>query len=164
MTIDDNISQTLSALKEKAPVGYALAFHIRFTTPTFLFQSYPKAWTDYYSQNGLVMSDPTVAWGFENLGTKRWSELAENDPADVMGKAAEHGLAYGVTIAVEADESRSLSSFARGDREFDAVETAALEADVRRLHEMTAQISALSPDLAQELRKMSVIVAAGGEA
>ncbi len=161
MTTPTDISQTLSDLKDAAPIGYALALHIQFTTPTFLFQTYPKAWTDFYSQNGLVMSDPTVAWGFENTGTKLWSELAENDPAEVMTKAAAHGLKFGATVAIEIDESRSIASFAREDREFSQEEIDHLTAQVTRLHEMTATIKAISPETAQELRKMSVVVATG---
>lgn len=162
MTTESDISKTLLDLKTSAPGGYALAFHIRFTTPTFLFQTYPKAWSDYYSQNGLVMSDPTVAWGFENLGTCRWSNLSEMDIAGVMAKASEFGLKYGVTIATEVDDSRSLTSFARSDREFSDTEIAALSEQVDTLHTMTAQINALSPEVAQNLRKMAVNVGAEG--
>ncbi len=158
MTTEKDISKTLLDLKNAAPVGYALAFHIRFTTPTFLFQTYPKAWAEYYSQNGLVMSDPTVAWGFENLGTQRWSDLADQDTAGVMTKAAEYGLRFGVTVAVDVDDSRSISSFAREDREFSDAEINQLQAAVVSLHALTAKISELSPDTAQKLRKMSVNV------
>ncbi len=158
MTTTNDIRQTLAALKEAAPAGYALAFHVRFTTPSFLFQTYPKAWADYYSQNGLVMRDPTVAWGFENEGTRRWSDLAKNDPDGVMALAADYGLKHGVTHAMEIDGSRSLASFARADREFTDAEVTDLQAQVSRLHVATAEISALSPELKKELQKLSVNV------
>ncbi len=161
MTTEKDISETLTQLKDSAPAGYALAFHIRYTTPTFLFQTYPKAWSDYYSQNGLVMQDPTVAWGFEHLGTKRWSELAENDPAGVMAKAAEYGLKFGVTVAIEVDESRSISSFARADREFSDTEVAELRAAMEEIHVLTGQIKAISPEMTQNLRKIAINVGTG---
>lgn len=59
----------LDLLTENAPMGFAVAHHIRLTTPSFLFQNYSQDWISYYSENGLVMSDPTVLWGFENEGT-----------------------------------------------------------------------------------------------
>ena len=61
-TAQFEISETLDQLNQLAPTGYALGIHIEYTTPKFMFQTYPKAWLDYYSSNGLVMSDPMVAW------------------------------------------------------------------------------------------------------
>ena len=147
--------QLLEHLEPLAPSGYALAFHIRFTTPTFLLQTYPKAWTDLYSQNGYVMSDPTVAWGFESTGTARWSDLAPQSHP-VMQASADHGLVYGVTCAVETDGSRSLCSFSRADREFTDAETADLADHVAELHRLTTGLDAFSPIAAERLRKMSV--------
>jgi LuxR family transcriptional regulator len=100
-------------LKTIATAGFAPAFHVRFTTPTFLFQTYPKDWLDYYSQNGLVMSDPTVMWGFENTGAVDWAALQANDSAGVLAKAAEYGLKHGATYATEIDGSHSIGTFAR---------------------------------------------------
>ena len=138
-----------------SPAGYALALHIHFTTPTFLLQTYPKAWTDYYSQNGLVMSDPTVAWGFENTGTVLWSDLADaSNP--VLKASADHGLVYGVTCAVETGKSRSLCSFSRSDREFTDGESADLADHVAELHRLTDGLGAFSPIAAEKLRGMSV--------
>ena len=155
-TTETAITQTLRDLQADAPKGFALAFHIRFTTPTFLFQTYPRAWADYYSQNGLVMQDPTVAWGFENLGTQRWSDLAPLDTAGVMTKAAEYGLTHGVTIAVEEGDSRSIGSFARDDREFDETEVKMLHDRMAELHRQTAEVQQFSPETAGRLRRMAV--------
>lgn len=156
MTTETQITNVLRDLKSDAPAGYALAFHVRFTTPTFLFQTYPKAWADYYSSHGLVMHDPTVAWGFENTGSQRWSNLTATDTAGVMSKAAEYGLRYGVTIATESNESRSLASFAREDREFTDAEIAHLRDQIALLHDATADTLALEPDTVTRLRKMAV--------
>ena len=143
-----------------APAGYALAFHIRYASPTFLLQAYPKAWTSYYSLHALVMSDPTVAWGFTHEGACRWSELTD-DPARVMVRAAEHGLNFGMVCAVESHDSRSFGSFSRADREFTQEEMAALLDVLTDLHEATRNVSDLSPTSVEELRKMSVNYAKG---
>lgn len=150
------IRDSLKKLKELAPSGFALAFHVRYTTPTFLFQTYPKAWLDFYSQNGLVLSDPTVAWGFENTGAARWSDLAASDSAGVLVKAAEFGLKFGTTCAIEDSPNRSIGSFARADREFSDAENDEMVDLMSKMHEATANLKTLSPEIAAELRMMSV--------
>ena len=150
----------LEQAADLAPAGYALAFHIRFTAPTFLLQAYPKAWTTYYSLHALVLADPTVAWGFAHEGWCRWSDLTD-DPSRVMARAAEHGLNYGIVCAVETDGSRSFGSFARADREFDDAEIAELMAVLTELHDATRDIQTLSPASIETLRKMSVNYAKG---
>ena len=143
-----------------APAGYALAFHIRYAAPTFLLQAYPKAWTSYYSRHALVMSDPTVAWGFTHEGSCRWSDLTD-DPARVMEHAAEHGLNYGLVCAIETHDSRSFGSFARAEREFTDSEAHTLCDILRELHDATRNVSDLSPNTIEELRKMSINYAKG---
>jgi LuxR family transcriptional regulator len=149
------ISEVLEQLGEIAPAGYALGFHIAMTTPKFMFQSYPKAWLDYYSQNGLVMSDPMVAWGFEHTGTSRWSEL--NDPAGVLQKAGEFGMPYGIVCATKSGQSLSICGFARADREFLDTEITDIFAKIEDLHRCTAVRAQLSPETIQELRNMSIL-------
>lgn len=146
----------LGDMQQIATAGYALALHVRFTTPTFLFQTYEKAWLDYYSQNSFVMSDPTVAWGFENTGAIQWSALASVDAMDVLGKAAEFGLNYGITCGVEVGESRSIGSFARKDRDFNKTETKTLVEMMDNLQALTADLDTLSPETSAALRTMSV--------
>jgi len=150
------IRDILADLRDVATGGYALAFHVRFSTPTFLFQTYPKKWLDYYSQNGLVLSDPTVAWGFQNLGAVQWAALKNDDPKGVLAKASEFGLNFGMTCAVEVDGSRSIGSFARPDRDFDDAEQAFLVQKIDELHDLTANIKALAPETNKALRLMSV--------
>lgn len=158
MTIETDITETLRNLKAQVPTGFAMALHVRFATPTFLFQTYPKTWADFYSENGLVMADPTVAWGFANTGSCRWSDLDLPDPSGVMDKAAEHGLKYGVVIAVDIDDSRSFASFADSNREFDDGEVEQFQQHVKNLHAATAELNALSPEVSQNLRKMAVTI------
>ncbi|WP_458790257.1 autoinducer binding domain-containing protein [Yoonia sp. MH D7] len=156
MSSQVEIRHILAALKETATGGFALAFHVRFTTPTFLFQTYPKDWLDYYSQKGLVMSDPTVAWGFENSGVISWADLRAEDTGAVLEKAAEFGLVYGATCAMQSDDSRSIGSFARADRDFTPQERDMLNDKLQILHRATASIKELSPETATALRTMSV--------
>lgn len=158
MNIEADITETLRTLKSQVPGGFAMAFHVRFATPTFLFQTYPKAWADHYSENGLVMSDPTVAWGFANTGTCRWSALDLPDPDNVIAQAATYGLNFGVTIAVDVDDSRSFASFADGQSEFTDAEIDAFHNNIKTLHATTAKLHKLSPEVSSNLRKMAVTV------
>ena len=158
MVNQTEIKAILGRLQDEAPSGYALAFHIKFTTPTYLFQTYPADWLEYYSQNGLVMQDPTVSWGFENVGSKPWSEMKSDDTSGVLVKAAEYGMKYGIAYATEIGGKRSLGSFSRGDREFTDAERQSLSEAMDELHRMLDEIEELSPEIAAELRRMSVIV------
>ena len=150
----------LAVAAELAPAGYALAFHIRFMAPTFLLQTYPREWTKYYSVHALVMSDPTVAWGFANEGSCRWSALTD-DPARVMDRAADHGLTYGVVCATDANGSRSFGGFARADREFTDDEIARLMDVLTDLHRSTTAIDNLSPQQVKRLSDMAINYAKG---
>ncbi|MFQ3255535.1 MAG: LuxR family transcriptional regulator [Loktanella salsilacus] len=158
-----DVTQMLKRLEHAsglAPAGYALAFHIRYTTPTFLLQAYPKAWTTYYSLHALVMADPTVSWGFSNDGSCRWSDLTD-DPSRVMQRAAQHGLNYGIVCALETDGSRSFGSFARADREFTQDEIDELSEVLSELHDATKSVEDLSPEAIEALRGMSINYAKG---
>lgn len=139
-----------------APTGYAAALHINFTTPDFLFQTYPADWLAIYSQKGFVMQDPTVLWGFENLGTVRWSDLTRNDHAGVMKEATKFGMKYGLTVAVEQGGSRSIASLSRKDREFTDVELALATEMISNLHNLTAQARTLTSETREILRQQSI--------
>ena len=122
------ISELLGKLGEFAPEGYALGFHVQLTTTKFLFQTYRKDWLDHYSQNGLVMSDPIVAWSFENTGAKRWSDL--DDPAGVLVTAAEYNMKYGVVCAISHGGTSSMAGCSRAEREYTDAEIDQLQAYV----------------------------------
>jgi LuxR family transcriptional regulator len=150
------ITSILGRFNGLAPDGYAIGLNIAYTTPRFMFQTYPKTWLDYYSGNGLIMSDPIVAWGFENAGTARWSEL--DDPAGVMAKAAEFGLAHGAVIVALSNDDRSICGFAKNAAEFTDAEIAELAENVAALHALTADLLQLAPETVAQLRKMSIMV------
>lgn len=150
------IRRILTSMQEVAPAGFAIAFHIQFTTPAFLFQTYPKEWINLYNKRGMVMQDPIVGFGFENNGTIRWSELAGNDPAGVLPEANKFGLSYGMACGIEIDGSRSVAGFARSDRELTDAEIDQLYGLVKELHTMTAEAKSVSPEVRDELRRMSI--------
>lgn len=141
----------LRKLDALAPAGYFLGLHIRFTSPLMSFQTYNPDWISHYTENGYVLRDPTVAWGFATTGATRWSNENLPDPFGILEDAARFGLKYGVTIAYGPITSRTIACVAHGDREFEESEIEELEALVRRLHDMTqppeeltrAQIDAL---------------------
>ncbi len=157
MSPQADIGDSLATLKALAPAGYAIALHVRFTTPTFLFQTYPQKWIEFYSKNGLVMQDPTVHWGFENTGIKPWEELVEDDPAGVIPTAAEYGMKYGFTLAMEEENSRSIASFARSDDPFTPEDIDRVVAAARVLHAGTAAAETLLPETRERLRTLSIL-------
>ena len=153
MNDEQLVRKGLEDLKALAPAGYALAFQIEFTTPTFLFQTYPKDWISQYSEKGLVISDPTVHWCFENEGFVRWADLEASDTAGVLEQAKEHGLTHGLTCSVNIDLARSFASFARNDREFTDSEANVLLEAVKELHIQTAKIKTGSPETTLALQR-----------
>lgn len=148
----------LGTATEYAPAGYAIGLHVRFTSPTYLFQTYPAAWNEHYSANGLVMQDPTVAWGFSETGARRWSDLMSQDAANVLGQAAEFGLVFGVMVSSLQNGSRSLGGFARADREFSDEEMERLTALMDAVHALTADEAAISPEDQRTITEQSVTV------
>lgn len=120
-----------------SPSGHAIALHVRFTSPTYLFQTYDPTWVNIYTTEGYLINDPTVHWGFANTGTTRWSDIDLPDPNRIMEKSAEYGIKYGACIACEIDGSRSIASFARADREYQDDEIAEIEQLLIELHNET---------------------------
>ena len=151
MTVKLALDRELHQLTLFAPGGYSIGLHIRFTSPLFMFQTYDQSWQDHYTENGYVLRDPMVAWGFSTTGTIRWSDRSLPDPFSLFKEAAKYGLLFGATIACGPIKSRTIASFSRADREFSDDEIAAIEAIVLRMHDMTeppeeltkAQIEAL---------------------
>ncbi|MEL6840165.1 MAG: autoinducer binding domain-containing protein [Pseudomonadota bacterium] len=156
------ISEILGELHEYSPAGYAIGLQINYTTPKFMFQTYSKEWLDIYAEKGLLMSDPTLAWGFENVGVTRWAALSDQDHAGVLKLAAEYDIKFGITCAEEtiakADGIRSVGSFARNDRDFTDGEVAEIMSRFKTLHTATETQAQLSPDVVEQLRKMSILV------
>ncbi len=151
-----SIAALLQDLDRRSPAGFAIALHIRFTTPTYLFQSYPVRWLDYYTAEGLVVQDPTVHWGLQNLGHIRWTDLEPIDPRGVLEKAKDFGLMNGVAIAVAQSGTRSIGSFARADRDYHESEMAELNELLAALHAATVGTSELSNADKRALTELSI--------
>ncbi|MFV2052625.1 autoinducer binding domain-containing protein [Aliiroseovarius sp. YM-037] len=156
-----SISPVLAKLDGLCPAGYAIALHIKFTTPTFLFQTYAQDWMDYYSQNGLVLHDPTVRWGFENTGTRVWKDLEAEDEHSVLKKARKHGLSHGFVAAHVGRGTRSVASFARSDRDFDDAEIAQISEMFVELHDETVDAEQLSAEEREALKQLSITLTHG---
>jgi len=151
-----SVGALLHDLDRRSPAGCAIGLHIRFTTPRYMFQSYPKRWMDQYSGAGLLVQDPTVYWGMSNVGWIRWRDLEGIDSHGVLERARDYGIMNGVTIALLIDGSRSIASFARSDRDYETPEIADLESIFEELHRATSSFEALSDDDRSALKELSV--------
>jgi LuxR family transcriptional regulator, quorum-sensing system regulator SdiA len=156
VTEAQEIMRIMLGLSEHSPSGFAVALHARFTAADYVHQTYSRTWSAIYSQNGYVMQDPTVSFGFQHLGCIRWSALAAQDTMKIYEQARAYGLNYGFACAVEFNGSRSIAGFSRDDREYDDAEMAAMEGDLADLHRLTAIPGVLSPALREELRQLAV--------
>lgn len=151
-----SVAALLHNLDRRSPAGCAIGLHIRFTTPRYMFQSYPKRWMDQYSSSGLMVKDPTVRWGMSNVGWVRWGDLEGIDSHGVLDRAKDYGIMNGVTIALLIEGSRSIASFARSDRDHEAHEIEELGQDFEALHRTTANLNALSEGDQLALKDLSV--------
>ena len=138
------------------PGGFAIALHINFSAPQFLFQTFPQEWVEYYSDQGLQLHDPAVRWGFANNGFVRWRDLINDDPREVIAKARDHGLTYGMTISIFDNNSRSVCGFAHPDRDYLDAEVEEIEACLLKLHRATLGVTVLSQADIAALKKMSI--------
>jgi LuxR family transcriptional regulator len=152
----ESIAVLLQELDERSPAGFAIALHVRFTRPTYLFQTYAQPWMAHYSAAGLVMHDPVVRWGLQNAGRCRWSDLAAIDDSHVFDQAKDHGLMNGAAFAIVIAESRSIAACARADREFTDEEMDALEQLLVRLHRATLGLERLGARDRRALTELSI--------
>jgi len=150
------LTALLHEMSHDAPMGYSLGLQIRFTSPEYLFQTFPKAWIEEYSERGYTIRDPALLWAFENSGWTRWSDIETNGGEEVMQRAAHHGLIYGITLAIDGEENRSICAFARGDREFTDEEIDGLVGQSRKAHELTSKMNGLTDKEREALHVMSV--------
>ncbi len=148
--------QILRQLASNAPAGYSVGLHIRFAAPLIQYQNYPQAWLDHYTEQAYVMRDPMVAWGFSTVGTIRWSEIPFPDTFDIFGQAKNHGLNFGMAVALGEMRSRTIAGAARSDREFTDAEMKDIADLVNRLHVATEP-----PDLTTAQKEALQLIANG---
>ena len=161
MSEKPTISPVLESIGEICTAGYAIGLHVKFSTPTFFFQSYAKEWLEHYSNKGMVIHDPIVRWGFENTGSADWEDLQDMDERDVLGSAAKYGLNYGVVISMVQDGSRSLAGYSRTDRKSTSQEVEFLQRNLSELHNMTVNQTKLSSDERAALKQLSITTSQG---
>ena len=149
------VEQILNTLAQAAPTGFAIGLHVRFITSRFLFQTYRRTWMEEYSRRGLILLDPTVHWGLSHDGWILWRDLESNDPDGVLKAARDHGMAYGVTIAMTIDGSKSFGSLSAADRDFTEAEVAGFAAAIREMHMLTKG-DRLAPDGEDRLRRLAI--------
>lgn len=121
------------------PSGYFLAIRMGFVFPVYETKTLPKKWVDRYTSRGLVLSDPTMHWMYENIGAIRWSEIRLDDPREVFAQARLCDLNFGASICCTdsgATAQRSFGSFTRADREFTDSEIVELTAILQNIHDM----------------------------
>jgi len=152
MSIKIGFDLELHQLTLLAPAGYFVGLHIRFSSPLITFQTYDQAWIDHYTENGFVLRDPMTAWGFSTTGSIRWSDDKLLDPFHLFDEAKKHGLRYGATVACGLIKSRTIASFARGDREFRDDEIEKISTIVHRLHDMSEPPEELTKAQVEALR------------
>lgn len=150
------IEALIKKAEEMAPSGFAIAFHVRLTSPDFLFQTYPKEWIDIYSEKGYVMVDPIVRFGFTETGSARWSTLADSDEQNILEQSLAYGMNYGVAIATDTGGSRSFAGFARASEEYSDAEIDALTLCVQTLHDLTMSKDGMDASLRDQLHQLSV--------
>ncbi len=150
----DPILHTLALM---APSGYFIGLHIRYASPLMQFSNYDQNWLDHYTEKAYALRDPTIAWGFSQEGACRWDEMGVPDPFGLFTEAKSFGLTYGLTVSCGPIRSRTISSFARSDRDFLDDEIDKIAHLVRRLHDITEPPESLTAAQIEALR----LIAAG---
>lgn len=142
----------LHALSLLSPAGYFIGLHIRYASPLMQFSNYNQEWLDHYTEQAYALRDPTIAWGFSKEGASRWQDFGIPDPFGVLEEAKQFGLVYGLTVSCGPVRSRTISSFARSDRDFTDPEIEKISQLVRRLHDITEPPESLTKAQIEALR------------
>jgi LuxR family transcriptional regulator, quorum-sensing system regulator SdiA len=156
MTQTASIAALLHDLDRRSPAGFAIALHIKFTTPRYMFQTYAQRWLDRYNSAGMLLHDPVVRWGFQNVGHVRWTDLEAIDSEGVLEEAKDFGLMNGAAVAVVRAGSRSIAGFARADRDYEDAEMRDLELLLAHLHRETVGIDRMSERDRRALTELSI--------
>lgn len=152
MSLRSGIELQTKRLALLGPKGFFFALHIRFALPLLHHQTYPQGWTDRYTEEAYALRDPVIAWGFSQTGTTRWSEIELLDPLDILGKAREYGMVYGLAVSCGPMSSRTIASASRDDREFTDEEIAEFAGLIEQLHDITEPPKSLTDAQIEALR------------
>lgn len=151
-----SIAALLHDLDRRSPSGFAIALHITFSAPRYMFQTYAQRWLDRYNAGGLLLRDPVVQWGMQDIGRRRWSDLEEMDREGVFREARDFGLMNGAAISVYGSGTRSIGGFARADREYEDRELVEMERLMTNLHQETATLETLTDSDREALTALSI--------
>ena len=154
MTNVDTVRQLLQRMSAITDWKYALGLHVRFASPTLLYQTYPQGWIDRYASDGMFFSDPAVRWAIDHTGICDWSDLAQQDSDNVLGQAADYGLKFGKVISI-GKQTKSFGFFAHGERPITTDEIAEAEAVFVELHDATQGADQMSEAKLTTLRGLN---------
>jgi LuxR family transcriptional regulator len=152
MSLQSGIDHYTSLMAELAPGGFTFALHIRFGMPLLNHQTYPKGWTDRYTEEAYALRDPIIAWGLSQIGTQRWSEIDIPDPFKILDQAREFGMHFGFAVSCGPMSSRTIASASRADREFDDAEIEMFAKLICQLHNITEPPRSLTDAQVEALR------------
>ncbi|SDF23307.1 helix-turn-helix transcriptional regulator [Limimaricola pyoseonensis] len=130
-------SQVRDEIERLAPAGHYIALGMAEGAPGFEAIALPQDWTTLYNREGFMPDDPALRWIRNAAGTRRWSELARQDPRGVIRSGWAYGLRYGVVVSIHGggpQQRRSYAAFCRRDREFSDREVARLHSLMQKLH------------------------------
>jgi LuxR family transcriptional regulator, quorum-sensing system regulator SdiA len=150
------VKKHLRQLSALCDTGYLLAVHIRYTRPTLLFTTYPAVWLEHYGDKGLMLVDPVVRWAMSDTnagGVALWADLANDDSGQVVSAAATHGLHNGMSFAIGPITSRTIGSVT-SSTPFSAAATAAAQATITAIHDLTDNSERLDSDVIEALRRI----------
>lgn len=143
----EEVGRHLENLSLICDTGYALAIHIRLTSPTLLYQTYPEDWIRFYTERGFMLSDPVVRWGLRETGFIRWKDIPDEDHEKVIAHASRFGIEHGVAFALGPASSRTLAGLTRSSREFTGTEIDEMIAIVTAIHTLTENAGDDAPAL-----------------
>lgn len=113
-----------------------------------LNESFPSEWMRRYKDEVLSVTDPVVNYVLTFYKTCLWKEATEVFPgrqyAELMGKAAEHGLKYGVAGGVNgiSREFGSIFSFSSVSDRFSGRHKKILDVVIPHLHQALLRVCA----------------------
>ncbi|MEK6759099.1 MAG: LuxR C-terminal-related transcriptional regulator [Deltaproteobacteria bacterium] len=119
-----------------------------------LNESFPADWMQRYQDEVLSVSDPVVNYVMTFFKTCLWKDAVEVFPGkpytELMGKASEHGLKYGVAGGVNGKTQNfgSVFSFSSVSDRFGGRQKKILDVVVPHLHQAIMRIA--SPGISKE--------------
>ena len=148
------IPELLAQLSSLGDMGFHASSHIRIASSMQSWNTFSPEWTRHYIENVYMLRDPSVFWGFSNLGVTRWSENPIPDPSGIFKSAADFGMRFGATASYGDVKSRSILSISRSDREFTDQELQEALMILRQIHHLS-EVRSLITDPEREALRLS---------